>query len=126
MASRPSPRAQRSSSTRPRAKRARRPRTSCRSANRAQARAACGARRLFHRKDSMRGQMLWFNDKKDHGFIRTDEGERLQVDGAGFAPGQRPEGRCVDKVVTFEIDEDGSERRAQNVVFEQEAASRRA
>ena len=74
----------------------------------------------------MRGQMLWFNDKKDHGFIRTDDGERLQVDGSGFAPGQRPEGRCVDKVVTFEVDENGSERRAQNVVFEQEVAARRA
>jgi cold shock CspA family protein len=74
----------------------------------------------------MRGQMLWFNDKKDHGFIRTDEGERLQVDGSGFAPGERPEGRCVDKVVTFEIDENEGERRAQNVVFERQLVARRA
>jgi len=74
----------------------------------------------------MRGQMLWFNEKKDHGFIRTDEGERLQVDGSGFAPGERPEGRCVDKVVTFEIDVNGDGRRAQNVIFEQEVAARRA
>ena len=74
----------------------------------------------------MRGQMLWFNDKKDHGFIRTDEGERLQVDGQGFASGERPEGRCKDKVVSFEIDESGGERRAHTVVFEQEANSRRA
>jgi cold shock CspA family protein len=74
----------------------------------------------------MRGEMIWFNDKKDHGFIRTDEGERLQVDGSGFASGERPEGRCADKVVTFEIDENGGERRAQNVVFEREVAARRA
>jgi cold shock CspA family protein len=74
----------------------------------------------------MRGQMLWFNEKKDHGFIRTDEGERLQVDGSGFSPGERPEGRCVTKVVTFEINEDSGERRAQNVVFEREVAARRA
>ena len=74
----------------------------------------------------MRGQMIWFNEKKDHGFIRTDDGERLQVDGSGFAPGERPEGRCVDKVVIFEVDENGSERRAQNVVFEREVAGRRA
>ena len=74
----------------------------------------------------MRGQMLWFNDKKDHGFIRTDEGERFQVDGSGFARGERPEGRCVDKVVTFEVEENGSERRAQDVVFEQEVNARRA
>ena len=33
----------------------------------------------------MRGQMLWFNEAKDHGFIMTDEGERLAVAGEGFA-----------------------------------------
>jgi cold shock CspA family protein len=66
----------------------------------------------------MRGQMLWFNEDKDRGFIRTDDGERLQVDGSGFAIGERPEGRCADKVVTFEIDEAAGERRALNVVFE--------
>jgi cold shock CspA family protein len=66
----------------------------------------------------MRGQMLWFNEDKDHGFIRTDEGERLQVDGSGFVQGMRPEGRCADKVVTFEIDENAGKRRALNVIFE--------
>ena len=66
----------------------------------------------------MRGQMIWFNEDKDHGYIRTDEGERLQVDGPAFALGERPEGRCADKVVTFQIDETTGERRALNVVFE--------
>ena len=74
----------------------------------------------------MRGQMLWFNETKDHGFIMTDEGERLAVAGAGFAAGQRPEGRCAHKVVTFDIDEDGGARQALNVVFEPEVAARRA
>ena len=37
----------------------------------------------------MRGQMLWFNEAKDHGFIMTDEGERLAVAGNGFAQGGR-------------------------------------
>jgi cold shock CspA family protein len=74
----------------------------------------------------VRGQMLWFNQVKDHGFIRTDEGERLRVDGSGFAVGERPEGRCAEKVVTFEIEESEEGRRAQNVVFEREIAARRA
>ena len=73
----------------------------------------------------MRGQMIWFNEDKDHGFIRTDEGERLKVDGTGFALGERPEGRCGDKVVIFEIDESAGERRALNVVFEPPAAAAR-
>ena len=66
----------------------------------------------------MRGQMIWFNEDKDHGFIRTDEGERLRVDGPCFVLGERPEGRCADKVVTFQIDETAGERRALNVIFE--------
>jgi cold shock CspA family protein len=74
----------------------------------------------------VRGQMLWFNQVKDHGFIRTDEGERLRVDGSGFAVGERPEGRCAEKLVTFEIKESEEGRRALNVVFERQAAARRA
>jgi cold shock CspA family protein len=74
----------------------------------------------------MRGQMLWFNQVKDHGFIRTDEGERLRVDGSGFAVSERPEGRCAEKVVTFEIEESELARRALNVVFERQAAAGRA
>ena len=74
----------------------------------------------------MRGQMLWFNEAKDQGFIMTDEGERLAVAGDGFAKGERPEGRCAHKVVSFAVDETTGERQAQNVVFEQEIAARRA
>ena len=71
--------------------------------------------------------MLWFNLTKDHGFIRTEEDERLLVAGDGFAPGEKPEGRCAQKTVTFQIETNGGgERQARNVVFEQEVAARRA
>ena len=74
----------------------------------------------------MRGHMLWFNTAKDHGFIRTDEGERLAVAGDGFAPGERPEGRCADKVVTFEIESNGGSRQARGVAFVPDVPARRA
>jgi 'Cold-shock' DNA-binding domain len=74
----------------------------------------------------MRGQMLWFNEDKDHGFIMTDEGERLAVSGTDFAAEKRPVGRCAHMIVSFEIDESNGTRQAQNVVFEPELAPRRA
>jgi len=67
----------------------------------------------------MRGKMLWFNDVKDYGFIMTEEDERLSVLGSGFAEGQRPEGRCAEKDVTFEIDTSTGTRQAEQVVFEE-------
>jgi hypothetical protein len=74
----------------------------------------------------VRGKMLWFNDRKDLGFIRTDDGERLSVLGPNFDRGQRPQGRCAEAVVSFEIDESGDERQAVRVVFVEEDAPRRA
>jgi len=74
----------------------------------------------------MRGKMLWFNEKKDLGFIRTDEGERLSVLGPGFAGGKRPQGRCAHKEVEFEIDATGAERQAGNVVLVEADSPRRA
>jgi cold shock CspA family protein len=73
----------------------------------------------------MRGKMIWFNEVKDHGFIMTDEGERLAVAGSGFAPGERPEGRCAQMLVTFEVDDTNGTRQAENVIFPQEAAAHR-
>jgi len=70
--------------------------------------------------------MLWFNEAKDHGFIMTDDGERLAVAGDGFAAGEKPAGRCAHKAVTFELDESDGSRQARNVVFEPEFAARRA
>jgi len=74
----------------------------------------------------MRGQMLWFNETKEHGFIMTDEGERLAVAGDGFVAGERPEGRCARRVVTFEIEESKGVRQAREVVFVPDILARRA
>jgi cold shock CspA family protein len=71
----------------------------------------------------MRGEMLWFNENKDHGFIMTDEGERLSVLGTGFALGRRPQGRCAHQVVIFDISEANGTRQAENVTFEADAAA---
>ncbi|HYY63389.1 MAG TPA: hypothetical protein VE688_02160 [Gaiellaceae bacterium] len=74
----------------------------------------------------MRGKMLWFNNRKDLGFILTDEGERLSVLGPAFAGGKRPEGRCAHAIVTFEIEETDGDRQAENVVLVEDDAPRRA
>jgi cold shock CspA family protein len=50
----------------------------------------------------LRGELLWFNPAKQHGFIRTEEGERLLVELAGFAPGHIPGDRCAGTTVEFE------------------------
>jgi cold shock CspA family protein len=70
--------------------------------------------------------MLWFNETKDHGFIQTDEGERLAVAGDAFAGGERPEGRCAHRVVTFEIERTNGSRQARDVAFVPDALGRRA
>jgi cold shock CspA family protein len=77
-------------------------------------------------RQSMRGTMIWFNEVKDLGFIQTEEGERLSVLGTGFAEGKRPEGRCADAVVSFDVSVTNGGREAENVVFVTEAAPRRA
>jgi cold shock CspA family protein len=50
----------------------------------------------------MRGELLWFNETKGFGFIRTEEDERLYVDRSGFLPGQVPVGSCAGTKVSFE------------------------
>jgi cold shock CspA family protein len=50
----------------------------------------------------MEGSMLWFNPAKRHGFIRTDEGERLRVEQDGFAAGQLLGDRCRGTRVSFD------------------------
>ena len=60
--------------------------------------------------------MLWFNPAKRHGFIRTDDGERLRVDQDGFAAGEPLGERCRGTRVTFERTADEvEEARAVNV-----------
>ncbi len=50
----------------------------------------------------MRGTMLWFNAEKDLGALRTDAGDRIEVRGAAFAPGEKPVERCAGKIIEFE------------------------
>jgi cold shock CspA family protein len=60
--------------------------------------------------------MLWFNPAKSHGFIRTDDGERLRVDEDGFAAGEPLGERCRGTRVSFDRTADEvEEARAVNV-----------
>jgi cold shock CspA family protein len=71
--------------------------------------------------------MIWFNPLKQHGFIRTDDGERLRVDESGFEPGHLPGDRCAGTRVTFDrSDEDPAEPRAVQVTVVPFGAARRA
>jgi hypothetical protein len=51
---------------------------------------------------SNRGTMLWFNEEKDLGALRTDAGERLEVPGTAFGLGERPIGRCGGRAIEFD------------------------
>jgi len=48
------------------------------------------------------GTMLWFNATKDLGALQTEDGERLDVPGTAFPPGEKPVGRCVGRAVEFD------------------------
>jgi cold shock CspA family protein len=75
----------------------------------------------------MEGTMLWFNPAKRHGFIHTDEGERLRVDQDGFAAGQAFGDRCRGTRVSFDRAADQvEEARALNVAAVPLFAARRA
>jgi cold shock CspA family protein len=75
---------------------------------------------------SMEGTMIWFNPAKRHGFIRTDEGERLRVDDSGFMPGETLEDRCEGTRVRFERLGGREEARAVGVTLVPLTAARRA
>ena len=68
------------------------------------------------------GTMLWFNEAKDLGALRTDEGERIEVPGTAFLPGEKPVGRCAGKAIEFEPLEDA----VTCVAFVPEVSPRRA
>jgi cold shock CspA family protein len=73
----------------------------------------------------MRGKMKWFNEDKDHGYIETEEGERLYIHGSGFAGGERLKGRCAGIEVEFEvIGFDGSRQAVECAVIEEPVAHR--
>jgi cold shock CspA family protein len=72
------------------------------------------------------GEMIWFNNAKDLGFIATAKGERLPVHGSDFKDGGRPQGRCGGRAVAFRVVGEGPDARAVDVAFVDEAAPRRA
>lgn len=74
----------------------------------------------------LEGEMIWFNNEKDSGFIATGTGERLSVDGSAFSGGKRPQGRCGGRVVSFRVTGEGEAAKAEDVAFVEDAAPRRA
>ena len=72
------------------------------------------------------GTMLWFNEAKDHGFIRTEEGERLYVDRDGFVDRAAPAGRCAGLPVRLAVAERDGGRIAVDVALVIEGPTRRA
>lgn len=74
----------------------------------------------------MQGTMLWFDEKRDYGFILTEMSERLYVHGADFVGGERPKGRCAGRAVDFTVADEDANRRAERVAFVAEVFPRRA
>ena len=74
----------------------------------------------------MLGTMIWFNVDKGHGFIQTENDERLYVELDGFLADHQPERRCKGREVSFERDTTNAEPRAINVSFTSKGIPRRA
>jgi len=74
----------------------------------------------------MHGTMIFFNEVKNTGFIRSEEGERLHVHRSGFVPGHAPVGRCNGLEVVFSVSEGWQERAAVDVSVVEAVAPRRA
>ncbi|HET7449479.1 MAG TPA: hypothetical protein VFJ78_02685 [Gaiellaceae bacterium] len=74
----------------------------------------------------MEGTMLWFNPDKRHGFVRTDDGERLRVEHDGLATGQSLGDRCRGMRVSFDRVDLDAEAHAVNVTAVPIFAERRA
>jgi hypothetical protein len=70
--------------------------------------------------------MIWFNEAKNYGFIRTEDGERLQVERDGFVGGAAPVGRCAGLPVKLTVGDHDGERIAVDVTLVTEEAPRRA
>jgi hypothetical protein len=47
--------------------------------------------------------MIWFNEEKDLGAVRTDDGVRLEVPGSAFPRGGKPVGRCGGRPVELDV-----------------------
>jgi hypothetical protein len=70
--------------------------------------------------------MLWFDESKDHGFLLTEDGERLYVDRDGFVDRAAPVGRCARLPVELSVEERDGERIAVGVSLVAEEPRRRA
>jgi len=79
-----------------------------------------------NRSAAVNGTMLWFNEAKGHGYVRTEDGERLHVDRGGFVGGAPPVGRCAGLPVRLRVDEQNGERIAVDVSLVVEERPRRA
>ncbi|HEU5277629.1 MAG TPA: hypothetical protein VFU26_01870 [Gaiellaceae bacterium] len=74
----------------------------------------------------MNGTMLWFDESKDHGYILTEEDERLYVDRDGFVGRAAPVGRCARLPVRFSIAERDGRRFAVDATLVEEEMRGRA
>jgi cold shock CspA family protein len=74
------------------------------------------------------GTLIFFNPAKGHGYIRTENGERLLVHAEGFSPGHLLGDRCAGTRLDFDrIEPDGGdEPYAINVEVVPLVAARRA
>jgi hypothetical protein len=70
--------------------------------------------------------MIWFNEAKGYGFIRTDAIERLHVDRDGFVDGVAPIGRCAGLPVRLTVGQRDGEPIAVDVSFVVDDVPRRA
>jgi cold shock CspA family protein len=70
--------------------------------------------------------MLWFNVDKGHGFIRTEDDERLYVARDGFAADVELAAPCKGRAVTFDREMVDSDPHAVNVAFSEQHEPRRA
>jgi cold shock CspA family protein len=80
------------------------------------------------KRTRMRGTLIWFNPAKGHGFIRTEDGERLLVEESGFEPGHLLGDRCAGTPLSFECEPATAEgdARAVGVTVVRIEAARRA
>ena len=74
---------------------------------------------------TLSGKMLWFDEAKDFGFIRTEEDERLYVHRTGFVDAA-PVGRCATLPVVLTIAVIDGQRQATHVSMTEAEAPRRA
>jgi hypothetical protein len=58
----------------------------------------------------MQGKLIWFNPDKRHGFILTEDGERLRVEESGFEPGHLCGDRMAGTPLTFEREDERAVR----------------